>query len=330
MDNSSWATEIMKFEDTLAKDSSSYCFAPLAELYRKSGMLDEAISTAKKGTALHPQYVGGFMALGRAYLDKGMISEAREALQKVVSFTPENMLAQKLLCKIYLDAGEQNLLRRSLEALVLLNPADTESRMLLESLGSVPQEGDASVFDAVFNLNPEEVHTDVLEELDLLDELVEVADAVPPAIEREELPAALTEDYIDESHDEESGDLPPGMQTATIADLYAAQGHYDQALEIYRELSLHDPGNQVLLTKIAELEKLLPENSFLEMATFFDGQRTTEECSSIQDIRGSDEDLECFQDPEPENISKNDQVVDLLQGWMDNIRRVRECRSGRG
>ena len=105
MDNSSFWSDIKKFEDTLAKDPASYCFAPLAELYRKTGLLEDAIATAQKGTALHPEYVGGYMALGRAYLDKGLKGEALEALQHVINFTPET---RPCVCKICWH-GELNL-----------------------------------------------------------------------------------------------------------------------------------------------------------------------------------------------------------------------------
>ena len=87
MDHSSFWSDIKKFEDTLAKDPSSYCFAPLAELYRKSGLIEDAVRTALTGTKLHPDYVGGHMALGRAYLDKGMQDEALASLERVISYT---------------------------------------------------------------------------------------------------------------------------------------------------------------------------------------------------------------------------------------------------
>src|SRR5512136_692339 len=100
-----WA-EIKKYEDTLERDPNSYCFAPLSELYRKLGMVDDAIIVAKRGCDIHPEYVGGYMALGRAYLEKGMHPESREALEKVIRVTPDNLLAQRLLSKIYMDTGE--------------------------------------------------------------------------------------------------------------------------------------------------------------------------------------------------------------------------------
>src|SRR5512146_1447483 len=102
LESSSFWSDIKKYEDTLAKDPQSYCFAPLSELYRKLGLLDDALNVAKRGCELHPDYVGGFMALGRAYYEKGMKAESRAALESVVRGTPENLLAQRILSQLYI------------------------------------------------------------------------------------------------------------------------------------------------------------------------------------------------------------------------------------
>ena len=120
-----WA-DIKKFEDTLEKDPNSHCFAPLSELYRKVGMVDDAINIAKRGCELHPEYVGGYMALGRAFFEKGMNAECRQALEKVVRVTPDNLLAQKILGQIYIDAGDVAAAEKSLKTILAQNPDDTE------------------------------------------------------------------------------------------------------------------------------------------------------------------------------------------------------------
>ena len=97
----SFWTDIKKYEDILAKDPNSYCFAQLSELYRKTGLLDDAIHVAKRGIEVHPDYVGGHLALGRAYFDKGQKSDSRAVLELVARMTPENYTAQKLLSQIY-------------------------------------------------------------------------------------------------------------------------------------------------------------------------------------------------------------------------------------
>ena len=338
LDSSSFWADIKKFEDTLAKDPSSYCFAPLAELYRKTGLLDDAIATAQKGTAMHPQYVGGYMALGRAYLDKGMKAEALEALQRVVSFTPENMLAQKLLCQIYIDSGDNGLLRKSLEALLSLNPLDTESRILLESLERtasdelqaeyVPEDSDFSGADFLIDPTPGVDSAESLEELDLLDEIEEVIDETPPWLEAEIKPNEESTDFISNIDAETVEDDSMGIRTATIAELYVAQGHADQAIDIYRELLVNTPGNQEFEARISELERLISEKDSRKTMPFADpwggGDRPLVHIPAIDEV-----DTVSDLDPESASFEKNDSLA-LLQDWLDNIRRIKECRSGRG
>ena len=126
--------DIQKYEETLAKDPGSYCFAPLAELYRKLGLLDDAINVAKRGCDLHPEYVGGYMALGRACLEKGLQEEGRDALEKVVSIAPDNMLAQKLLSRMYVEQGNSTAAGEPCNSILSQNPDEVESNALLESL----------------------------------------------------------------------------------------------------------------------------------------------------------------------------------------------------
>ena len=130
-----WA-EIKKYEDTLARDPASYCFAPLAEVYRKVGLLDDAINVAKKGCEIHPEYVGGYMALGRAYLEKGLKNEGRQALEKVIGITPDNLLALKLLSKFYVEEGEKTEAEKVLLLILEQAPEDEESRTLLATINN--------------------------------------------------------------------------------------------------------------------------------------------------------------------------------------------------
>lgn len=45
------------------------------------------------------------------------------------------------------------------------------------------------------------------------------------------------------------------IRTATMAKIYTAQGHYDKAAEIYRDLLRQDPGQCDLAQALAEVEK---------------------------------------------------------------------------
>jgi tetratricopeptide (TPR) repeat protein len=167
----SFWTEIQRFEDMLVADPRSLSFAPLSELYRKLGLLDDAVSVAKKGCELHPEYAGGFFALGSAYFDKGLKNESRTALERVVRLSPENLRAQKLLGQLYVEAGETGLAQRALEQVLQQNPEDSESALLLQSLPATTQ------------VEAEELDDEFLEDLEIIEDLEELE-------ELSEVPAA--------------------------------------------------------------------------------------------------------------------------------------------
>lgn len=262
-------SEIKKYEDMLSADPDSFCFAPLAELYRKSGMLDEAIRIAKQGTEMHPDYVGGLIALGRACFDKGLKQESREAFEKVVAMTPDNLLALKTLSRLYQDSGEQSRAAEMLRKLLALNPDDRESRDALETLESMPappvelpaepQPETPSPLADIWSLAEEATEPEEdLEEVELLDELVEPSEESifeefafegesDASVEKEELLAPVRE---------EKGPLP----TITLAEMYISQGYHKRAMTVYWDLLKADPENPELKRRLFELKKAIDED----------------------------------------------------------------------
>ena len=45
-----------------------------------------------------------------------------------------------------------------------------------------------------------------------------------------------------------------GIQTQTLAEVYARQGHYAEACEIYEALLIKQPDSEELMTRLRELE----------------------------------------------------------------------------
>ena len=101
---------LKKYQD----DPTSRVFAPLAEAYRKAGLVDEAIEIAREGLRIHPSFVGGRVALARALFEKKQYSQVIDELSQVVQDVPDNLVAQRLLGESCLMLG------RVAEALALL------------------------------------------------------------------------------------------------------------------------------------------------------------------------------------------------------------------
>jgi tetratricopeptide (TPR) repeat protein len=337
----SFWVDIKKYEDMLARDPNSYCFAPLSELYRKLGLLDDAINVAKRGCEIHPDYVGGHMALGRAFFEKGMKEESRIALEKVVRVTPDNILAQRVLSQIYIDAGDIAAAEKSLRVILSLNPDDLESKILLSSLakstGAISQpltEAQNPVAAIVGKeiakedgeLFPGDEAAPIdLEDAEILEELVE-----EDVFVREEQADTSDLSFL-KSERKES--LDP-LNTVTLADLYASQGFLKRALTIYRELLDADPDNLELKWRLVELKQKSDEDEAiarehsLELDTFVseDAELVTAPFAACLPTAGPEAGspvAEVLTSGESASAATEENVIHALERWLENIRRRR-------
>lgn len=228
--------EINKYLAILSKDPGSMVFAPLAEAYRKAGMLDEAIATAQDGLKIHPNYVSGMVALGRAYYEKGMLIEARGTLEQVVITAPDNIIAVNILEEIrkqWPEVGEQE------EAEVKVEVEESAEEV-------------TPVFEVVEETEPEVIEAAELEELEEV-EAVEEAGSVFGEEITEEL---WTGETIHEAPRIEEEVRPKKeITTSTIADLYIKQGYLDKAIDIYQTLYNANPYNEEIKRKLDELKR---------------------------------------------------------------------------
>ncbi len=119
--------DIEKLKEKFDKDPNSKLFLPLAEEYRKEGMLDEAIEALQKGLEKHVTYTSARVLLGKTYLEKGMMDEARKEFEAVIKIVPDNLFAHKKLAEVYRDTGETDLAIKAFKTILKLNPMDEES-----------------------------------------------------------------------------------------------------------------------------------------------------------------------------------------------------------
>jgi tetratricopeptide (TPR) repeat protein len=324
-ESTSFWGDIKKYEDMLARDPHSYCFAPLAEIYRKLGLLDDAITVAVKGCEIHPDYVGGFMALGRAYYEKGLKEESKAALERVVRGTPDNLLAQKLLCHIYMEHGDSDSARKSLQDILSLNPDDLESQVLLESLkldggGALPSgyefsdEPDSSLAPGGDDLTAE-----VMSEDDWFLDEAEVIEEIDDAVEEDGDEYFAVPDHAAEITI--SSEKRDPLRTVTLAELYVSQGLLGPALDIYSELLEAEPDNPEYGKRYAELrattaeaadaaENVLQEGAFAEMEMQQAVVATTPTNVSAESELAS---------PGTDAVT----VISTLEKWLENIKRRR-------
>ena len=246
-DTASLWSAARRFEGVLRMDEAAYSFAPLSDIYRQLGLLEDALETARRGCRIHPDFAAGQMALARAALECANRDEALKALEAVVRITPENLEAQRLLADFYTADGNEGAALRCLSIVGSLD-LDFAAPVAPPSAESIEEE----LLDA-----------DILE---LSDELIEeeVPEAASPFAALPERPSLgedfnRAEPFLMESPPplykvEPTAEEPSTvMASATIAELYVSQGFPERGADVYRELIAADPQNKVYEKRLMEL-----------------------------------------------------------------------------
>ncbi len=102
---------VERYQLEYQKNPRSKVFAPLAEAYRKMGLIDEALAVAQAGVRHHPDFASGRVTLARILLDQKNYGGALEHLTSAATLSPDNLMAHSLMGETFLQ------LRRPKDAL---------------------------------------------------------------------------------------------------------------------------------------------------------------------------------------------------------------------
>src|SRR6478736_4430438 len=127
-DDPATLSAIRRYEERLARDPTSLAFAPLADAYRKTGRVRDAIRLCREGLERFPQYVTARLILAKAILET----------------SPHEAQAHRLAADLHRRAGALAAAVAHLEQAVRLDPGDRESRALLDVLGAGGSVSDGS------------------------------------------------------------------------------------------------------------------------------------------------------------------------------------------
>jgi tetratricopeptide (TPR) repeat protein len=321
-----WA-DIKKYEETLVKDPRSYCFALLSELYRKVGLLDDAIGTAKRGTETHPEYIGGYMALGRALFDNGQKEEGKIALERVARATPENLLAQRLLSQVYMEEGNIAAAEQALQLLVTFSPDDIESRLSLEALKRArePERKAENQYGEYEEYGPRD---DLgVEPCQFLEENQGIGPVGLSGLNEEKTSYCLSDiDTTDKGRQTDGKLESDQLLTPTLAELYVNQGHYEHAIEVFEKLLEKEPGNRELMEGLDSARRHnLANHTATEDALAHASKIKLLEPAS--DLYNSDAKSRYNNVASGvTELSRGEEFIETMHRWLEAIGRFRECR----
>lgn len=290
---------LSKYSLKYQKNPRSRVFAPLAETYRKLGMLDEAVEILQKGIKIHPSYVLGYIVLANCHYDLQNYEMAYNTIRSFVPGNLENLSLQKLFARTCMQLGYLDEALTTYKNLLLLNPKDmfvAEQVKLLEDDLLIKQDEEhfkpeATNIDTSFEEDDwiqvdfaknqvsnnekktnEEIEWEVQNPIekfkrDVWEEKLEVAKR------------SLDDEYFHEDFDNEKDDDPEALSskdnkpiiTHTLVDLYCSQGHFDKAAEILRDILMLHPGDSASRDRLKEVESVLlesksEESSLVELA----------------------------------------------------------------
>jgi tetratricopeptide (TPR) repeat protein len=135
-DDPATLSAIRRYEERLARDPTSLAFAPLADAYRKTGRVQDAIRLCREGLERFPHYVTARLILAKALLDEGNPDGALSEVRAILEASPHEAQAHRLAGDLYRRAGALVDAVGHLEQAVRLDPGDRESRALLDVLGA--------------------------------------------------------------------------------------------------------------------------------------------------------------------------------------------------
>jgi len=121
---------IRRYEERLARDPTSLAFAPLADAYRKTGRIRDAIRLCREGLERFPHYVTARLILAKALLDDGDPDGALSEVRAILETSPHEAQAHRLAGDLCRRAGALADAVGHLEQAVRLDPGDRESRAL--------------------------------------------------------------------------------------------------------------------------------------------------------------------------------------------------------
>jgi tetratricopeptide (TPR) repeat protein len=220
------AMYIPSLEARLAKSATSPSFARLASYYLREGQAQKAADICLEGLKHHQQYATAHLVLGKCYDAMGRNVEAMLEYRQALKAMPDSTAVQALLKTV--EQREQEAFRSF---------SEERAQKLKERRETVP-------FESYVEEERPSGESTAEFLLRRLQDVKKTARRTAPG---------------DQPQDDQPTQVvtPSKIVTATLAEIYASQGEYHEAIEAYRKLVNQRPLEADRYAKrIAQLEEL--------------------------------------------------------------------------
>lgn len=280
---------LSKYTLLYERNPRSRVFAPLAEVYRKLGMLDESFKILKEGIKFNPTYTLGYIVLAHGYYDLGNVEMAYSTLRPFVAKNLENITLQKLFGKVCMELGHHEEALQTYKYLLLINNRDEEVAKEVKNLeDNILVTASEPIHDSIDETQEFRADLDFSEEdqwvqvnfesnkkvkVESRDDDIEkwsqqgALDRFKNEIKSESIEIkhhTLDDQFFHEDYDTDSDDVlsiedkrseadSKPIITHTLVDLYCSQGHKEKAREILESILEIHPEDQATIKRLAQM-----------------------------------------------------------------------------
>jgi len=230
-----------------------------------------------------------FAPLADAYRKNGEIDKAIELCEKGLERFSDYASARVILGKCFYDKGATERARDEFTRVLDIDPDNMVARKYMGEilLAENKKEEAAEHFRHLLSIDPtNEEASRTLEEIESQFQVKEI-------------------DLSDRKHvkDERPGELA----TMTLAGIYAAQGYYNKALKIYRDILQKEPENVEVQGMVDKLQTLL-DSSEKERGDVFDSEALTISVDGIDEEHAEGPGAGAEEESTPEDTAADDAV----------------------
>lgn len=288
---------LAKYFGMYKKNPRSKVFAPLAESFRKLGMLDDALKILKEGIRNHPNYPLGYIVLAHCYYDQEKYDLTYNTLRPIISLNADNISLQKIFAQACIHLGHLEEALDTYKYLLFMNPRDKffaeqvkkleddlmvgHKKISLDQLIKAPDLPQIAQRETVdddwvqvnFTDSSPRALEDKSEPSDFSDEWVMKKPGFDhPILKSEKVPErSLEDDFYADEFEEEHGNIEEvnsgtinsdsPIVSHTLIDLYCSQQYYDKAIELLQKMIELNPTDEASLKKLDQVKELKTKNS---------------------------------------------------------------------